>query len=325
MDLKNGKHATPLKASEVEPLYKLIKTRTDSVIQNSENESLDSSKPKHKLWMMLEQKREDDHWKPWKSNSSEETDDDCDDPDRMVLFSDVNNFLFKVDSMQRRFDLVMLFLSLLGLQFRKNLFHCEIYTKFLALGITDWDQVSDQSESNNGLQTRHLEPFTSSYWIPLSNCKNDYIDFIRFIFAKSLELFSGLFLNKLSVLWLEFEILISVRAGDVSKVSLERVKWLRKLAKNLLKISENRSYLDLWELFGIFEWKYGSQEEACRIFDKALTSCSEGAGNQKKGLNPFSHTYRYMYLFQFISIILTYAFYLAYSFSLSSIKQEKLG
>nr|XP_048711760.1 nuclear exosome regulator NRDE2 isoform X4 [Caretta caretta] len=47
-------------------------------------------------------------------------------------------------------------------------------------------------------------------------------------------------------------------------------KKSKKLAKNLLKASENRNNLSLWKLYAYLEWLLGNTEDARKVFDTAL-------------------------------------------------------
>ena len=53
--------------------------------------------PQHESWLRLEESRQLSHWMPWKP-SANETEDDCEDPSRMVVSDDIVDFLFVVRS-----------------------------------------------------------------------------------------------------------------------------------------------------------------------------------------------------------------------------------
>ncbi len=58
---------------------------------------LDTSKPLWQLWIQEEVHREQTHLLPWRPDARKgETEDDCEDPERMVLFDDISSILFKV-------------------------------------------------------------------------------------------------------------------------------------------------------------------------------------------------------------------------------------
>lgn len=67
-------------------------------------------------WLKIERLCQGAHWLPWRPDTTkEETEDDCEDLDRMVLFEDVAPVLFRLRLSASCSRLVTQFLQLLGL------------------------------------------------------------------------------------------------------------------------------------------------------------------------------------------------------------------
>lgn len=64
-------------------------------------------------WLEVECFREHNHWQSWRP-SEEETEDDCEDVDRLVVFDDVMGHLFRLTNEDAMVDLVLTFASTLG-------------------------------------------------------------------------------------------------------------------------------------------------------------------------------------------------------------------
>ena len=64
---------------------------------DDDTQTLDSSTPLWQAWLQEEVHREQTHILPWKPDAGKgETEEDCEDPERMVLFDDISGVLFKV-------------------------------------------------------------------------------------------------------------------------------------------------------------------------------------------------------------------------------------
>jgi hypothetical protein len=66
-------------------------------------------------WAAIEGWRDQHHWEPWRPQlDAGETETDCDDPDRLVVFDDLDGFLFPVVDSETQLELVLRFLEQLG-------------------------------------------------------------------------------------------------------------------------------------------------------------------------------------------------------------------
>lgn len=61
-----------------------------------------------------------------------------------------------------------------------------------------------------------------------------------------------------------------LKTGNKKKLKSQGKKS-KKLAKNLLKVQENRNNLSLWQLYAYLEWLLGNTEDARKVFDMALS------------------------------------------------------
>eukprot|EP00730_Choanoeca_flexa_P001024 TRINITY_DN10447_c0_g1_i1.p1 TRINITY_DN10447_c0_g1~~TRINITY_DN10447_c0_g1_i1.p1 ORF type:complete len:807 (+),score=108.93 TRINITY_DN10447_c0_g1_i1:86-2422(+) len=65
-------------------------------------------------WLQIETFREQTHWQPWRPLGAEETEEDCDDVDRVVLYDDISGLLCRVASERGQVELVLRCLDHIG-------------------------------------------------------------------------------------------------------------------------------------------------------------------------------------------------------------------
>ncbi|KAL6477228.1 hypothetical protein MHYP_G00130630 [Metynnis hypsauchen] len=81
-----------------------------------ECEIRDKTQPKWKVWLDVEASREANHWLPWRPDKTKgQSEEDCEDPDRQVLFDDIGPSLIRVESAGLKLRLLLAFLRFLGL------------------------------------------------------------------------------------------------------------------------------------------------------------------------------------------------------------------
>ena len=72
-------------------------------------------------WIQLETWREQAHWRPWvPDHAAGETDDDCDDPDRVVVLDDVAGHLVVIADERLREELICRFFEFCGVAMRRR-------------------------------------------------------------------------------------------------------------------------------------------------------------------------------------------------------------
>ncbi|PIO13463.1 hypothetical protein AB205_0196730, partial [Aquarana catesbeiana] len=75
----------------------------------------DKSLPRHKIWLDMESLREARHFLPWRADpDKKQTEEDCEDPERQVLFDDLGPSMFRITSPALKFQLMLSFLQFLG-------------------------------------------------------------------------------------------------------------------------------------------------------------------------------------------------------------------
>nr|XP_014341970.1 PREDICTED: protein NRDE2 homolog [Latimeria chalumnae] len=238
----------------------------------------DKSRPKCQIWLELERSREAEQWLPWRPDKTKgQTEEDCEDPERQVLFDDVGQSMFKISSPHLKFQLMTSFLHFLGVPSGGAV---PAPCLFLALDEASLFESGLLSES----------PLTSLDAPPsgvscvgrtgrlgggrqLIGCCMEGEKFIQNVFHQSLPLFLGDEKSHLSLCWLQYEKL-KVRQcllAHKKKKLKSQGKRSRKLAKSLLKESENRNSLALWQEYAHLEWLLGNLDDSRKVFDTAIT------------------------------------------------------
>ncbi|NP_001084971.1 NRDE-2, necessary for RNA interference, domain containing L homeolog [Xenopus laevis] len=249
----------------------------------------DKTCPRYKIWLDIEYSREARHWLPWHPDpTKKQTEDDCEDPERQVLFDDIGPSMFKIDSPQLQFQLLQSFLHFVGVPCGA---HLSLYCFYLFLDETSiFDHVSP------------YERLLTSFEIPLSGIGTvGHLDtisrsrqqighfkegetFIQNIFQSALSLLQGEEKRKLSVWWLRYEISKVVwwlQAKNKKKLKSQG-KRSKRLAKGLLKESSNRNSLALWKEYALLEWLLGNIDDARKVFDTAISLAgSKGLKDQE--------------------------------------------
>ncbi|XP_054828308.1 nuclear exosome regulator NRDE2 isoform X2 [Eublepharis macularius] len=243
-----------------------------------EQEIKDKSLPKWQNWLHIERSREGRHWLPWRPDKTKkQTEEDCEDPERQVVFDDLGSSLIKISSPDLQFQLLCSFLQFLGVPCE-----CQLLPSFLYIAM---------DENNIFGHGQHEQSPLTSFDLPVSGISSighmDAVsqgrkrvghskegeEFIQNFFHRMLPLFSGKEKSKLSIFWLQYEIAKVVqwlKTGNKKKLKSQGKKS-KKLAKNLLKAHENRSNLSLWQLYAYLEWLLGNTEDARKVFDTALS------------------------------------------------------
>ncbi|XP_072424178.1 nuclear exosome regulator NRDE2 [Chiloscyllium punctatum] len=247
-------------------------------------EVTDKTLPKWQLWLHVESSRDSKHCLPWRAGKAKgQTEEDCEDPDRQVLFDDIGSSMFKVSSPELRFQLISSFFQLLGIPTGFSLPPCCLNVVLDDPGLFDCGSADERPLSccpppAAGVSTIGFLPAMSNARQPVSHCPEGE-DFIQTAFHQALPLFAGKERSELALYWLQYE-----KSKVVRSLQLRRKKQLKslgkrskKLAKNLLKEGENRNNLSLWREYAHLEWLLGNVEDSRRVFDTAIAmSVSQG-------------------------------------------------
>ena len=189
--------------------------------------------------------------------SKGQTEEDCEDPERLVVFDDVSPVVYTVP-VNLHFQLLNLFLLLCGVNLAKS--------KVLPMV---GKSLCDNCVFNNGNLPELIDKFDLS---AKGNCEvvseslNNFVIVILDRVIKELEGESKTFLT---LVMIEFQLLMITRGKH--ELSKSKKKELRKVVKNLLKEEHNRSNLVIWSAYVSVERLIGRPGEAESILETALT------------------------------------------------------
>ncbi|KAM6467455.1 nuclear exosome regulator NRDE2 isoform 2-T3 [Liasis olivaceus] len=235
------------------------------------------SVPKWQNWLHIERSREARHWLPWRPEKNKKQSlEDCDDPERQVLFDDLGPSLIRLSSPELQFQLLSSFLQFLGVPCR-----CRLLPSFFYIAM-DKNNFFDNEYNNQGTLTSLDMPLFGVSSIGhmdsmvqgekhVTHAKEGE-QFIQNLFHMMLPLFSGKDKSNLCIFWLQYEIskvTQYLKMGKKKKLKLQGKKS-KKLAKNLLKAPDNRNNISLWQLYAYLEWLLGNVEDARKVFDTSL-------------------------------------------------------
>ncbi|GAB1600197.1 protein NRDE2 homolog isoform X2 [Argonauta hians] len=249
-------------------------------IDDVEEDIISQNKPQWQTWLNIEQLRESVHWLPWRPDTSaEETLEDCEDLDRLVLFDDIAPILIEFTSDNLKLMLLIHSLYILGVYRNEQYF---LLLTFLQKWFISPPILIDISQA----AVLHIN---MSFELLSGNKTRDHLfqKFIDNIFQQAVKVFSGEKQTAITLLWLDHHLcLLRKSASTVDKTSS---KDIHKFAKSLLKENHNRNNLILWNAFARLEWELGRKEEALNVIETVLVMQGtdllqikdpwEGAGN----------------------------------------------
>ncbi len=275
--------------------HELPETSTES------GDTIDKTLPKHKQWLEVEQRRERCYWKP---TTGDDDDDDMGDMDRTVMSTDVLHCLFKLENEAQILDLLLIFLVVIGVPVRKDLFTPSTQEQLLTIGLLPYNVEILANVDPLEMVFHDRADILNPARKPLIESSKKRMLFIEAVFAQSTHLaseHSDTVMNSLSRIWFLFEIIfLHQQRTDVDEKQLKRrIKNLKKFAKSLLKLPGNRSCFALWELYANFEFDFGGREEAFRVFDMVISMCIQQA-DDGQSLRKFSKIFRYPLSYYFL-------------------------
>ncbi|XP_027408522.1 protein NRDE2 homolog isoform X2 [Bos indicus x Bos taurus] len=256
----------------------------DEEPEEEDQEIRDKALPRWQIWLAAERSRDHRHWRPWRPDKArKQTEEDCEDPERQVLFDDLGQSLIRLSSPDLQFQMMAAFLQFLGVPSgfspptpclylamdENSIFDSELYDEkpltFLDLSCSGVSCVG------------RMEPLGGRRWPRGPSREGE--EFIRNVFHLALPLFAGRERSQLCVSWLRYEITKVVWCLHTKnkKRLKSQGKNCKKLAKNLLKEPDNRNSFCLWQQYAHLEWLLGNTEDARKVFDAALgTAGSRG-------------------------------------------------
>ncbi|XP_041351727.1 nuclear exosome regulator NRDE2-like [Gigantopelta aegis] len=249
-----------------------------------EEEIISQQLPKCDTWLRIETLRESFHWLPWRPDvSKNETEEDCEDLDRLVLADDVTPVLFSVVGPDPHFRLMVEFVQFLGLNVRQavlargTLSQSSEYGQFL---MDKLHAVSSDMRMETGIQV-------DSTWIPPPSLHT----FLQQVLKQGSQVVVDSHQQTcLTLLKIHLE---CVRHGTpLRELSKHGCKELRKFVKNVLKEPHCRNNLVIWNAYAKMEWQMGKRKDAVGVLETALGMFSQNcADDQYAGLCSLYQTY----------------------------------
>ncbi|XP_037249686.1 nuclear exosome regulator NRDE2 isoform X1 [Falco biarmicus] len=251
---------------------------------DEDQEIKDKTLPKWHIWLDVEYSREARHWLPWRPDKTKkEMEEDCEDPERQVLFDDLGPSLIQLSNPDLQRQLLYSFLQFLGVPCTSKLFPSNLYIAMDENNI--FESVLSDEKPLTSVEFP-LSGFNSIGHMDTMLRGRHHIghykegeEFIQNVFHVLFLLFSGKEKSNLSICWLQYEISKVVQCLQAKKKKKLKAQGRKskKLAKNLLKAPDNRNHLSLWKLYAYLEWLLGNIDDARKVFDTALcTAGTEG-------------------------------------------------
>ncbi|KAJ8290294.1 hypothetical protein GJAV_G00011040 [Gymnothorax javanicus] len=242
------------------------------------SEVKDKTLPKWRIWLDVEASRESNHWLPWRPDKSKgQTEEDCEDPDRQVLFDDIGPSMIRLSTPDLKFRLICSILEFLGLP-GEQCHHGQSWSSMLDHNCL----LEEAPEAEHLLTSGHILNVGVSpvghmttlggggaRWTGL--CKLGE-EFVQRLLQQIMPLCTPRERALLSLYQIQYErlkVLNCVQSRNKKRLRSQG-KRSKKLAKRLLKEEESRGDLALWREYAHLEWLLGNVEEARKVFDTAM-------------------------------------------------------
>lgn len=264
--------------------------------------SLIAGFPLREAWLVLEQRREREGGHPWRPGP-EETEDDCTDPDRLVVFDDISAGLFSVTDQNLRLRLLLSFLHFLGAPLPSSPATPPLpRLSFTCLESPSEVYASPSSIMRNLLSASPLRSLPTTHQLlgtghgydllgdgslvqlttcpsPLSEQDPAAVNFITNVCNQLLLLLPNV---SIAQVWIHHELSLLPKALKLSaplkptKTLKSRFKALQKLIRGLLRLEPFRNDLSLWNCCALTENLVGNLDEAVRLYESVLSQYKPG-------------------------------------------------
>ena len=237
--------------------------------ETTEQQLLATASDRALAWISLERSRESRHWLPWRPNYDvgESSVEDCEDPERVIVFDDLSGALFTVEPIQDRFHLLCRFLdffgkylSVSGLE-EANFCFMEEQSADFSLW---WkaDEAFHDADSLSAFDAVHL----------VQSELERLCTFVENVYIQTIGMFEGDLRTALTLRYMHFKTttLLSQNNSADRRKRKHAEKELRQFFKSLLKQEHNRSNLAVWEQYARFEWEIGNYDDSRKVFETAL-------------------------------------------------------
>uniref|UniRef100_A0A3Q2PZY5 NRDE-2, necessary for RNA interference, domain containing n=1 Tax=Fundulus heteroclitus TaxID=8078 RepID=A0A3Q2PZY5_FUNHE len=246
--------------------------------EEDEEEVKDRSQPRGAVWLEVESSREAAHWLPWRPDKAKgQSEEDCEDPDRQVLFDDIGPSLICLSSPELQLRFLLSFLSFLGFPVDFVLsaapYQPSMFLENLSL-LTQGAEVQRPLTSFNLPETGinsvgHMTTLQGTRkWLGLGKQGEK---FLGNVFSTLQPVLPPPHRAVLSLSWILYEklkVLRCLHSGNKKRLRVQG-KRSKRVAKRLLKEPENRSSLVLWREYAHLEWLLSNLDEARKVFSTA--------------------------------------------------------
>ncbi|KAL7381030.1 hypothetical protein ABVT39_027522 [Epinephelus coioides] len=246
--------------------------------EEDEEEVKDRSQPRWTVWLDVETSREAAHWLPWRPDKAKgQSEEDCEDPDRQVLFDDIGPSLICLSTPELRLCLLLHFFSFLGLPVDSVLSAAPCQ---LGLLLENLSLLTQGNELRHPLTSHDLpESGVNSvgHMTTLQGTRKcvglgkQGERFVTNVISMVQAVLPVHHRAALSLSWMQYEKLKVWRClrGSNKKRLRSQGKRSKRVAKQLLKEPDNRSSLVLWREYAHLEWMLGNLDEARKVFSTA--------------------------------------------------------
>ncbi|XP_056152067.1 nuclear exosome regulator NRDE2 [Lampris incognitus] len=246
--------------------------------EEEEEEVKDRSLPRWRIWLDVEFSREAAHWLPWRPDKAKgQSEEDCEDPDRQVLFDDIGPSLICLSSPDHRLRLLLAFLSFLGLPIDSVLSGTPCQPSLLLEELSLLTQGNDPQRPLTSFDlpdpgvssVGHMTTLQGSRkWAGLGKQGEGFVTNVFHMLHPVLPTNHRAIL---SLSWMRYEklkVLRCLSSGSKKRLRLQG-KSSKRVAKRLLKEPDNRSSLELWQEYAHLEWLLGNLDDARKVFSTA--------------------------------------------------------
>ncbi len=230
------------------------------------------------MWKKLESSRTLRHWLPWRPDvRNGQTEEDCEDPERLVLFDDLSPVLFRIEEESNKLQLVLNYLELIG--FPSFLEPSFPFDSELSILMQQFELENICDINCNQTLTSQIDPKGCCAKTNVGEDSSKYL-VMEGCLKQALNKFTGDSKTKLTVLLIKLK-LTQLKSGEVEwkkdkKLWKQMSKELKKWVKEILKSEENRNNLKIWQAYSSIETHLGNINDGLGIFDTAVSmNCPE--------------------------------------------------
>ncbi|MEQ2254080.1 hypothetical protein ILYODFUR_000074 [Ilyodon furcidens] len=248
--------------------------------EEDEEEVKDRTQPRGTVWLDVESSREAAHWLPWRPDKAKgQSEEDCEDPDRQVLFDDIGPSLICLSSAELQLRFLLSFLSFLGFPVDFLLSAAPYQPSLLLENLSLLAQGTELHRPLTSFNLPVLETGINSVghmttlqgtrkWSGLGKQGEK---FLTNVFSMLQPVLPPPHRAVLSLSWILYEKLkvLHILRSSNKKCLRSQGKSSKRVAKRLLKEPENRSSLVLWREYAHLEWMLSNLDEARKVFSTA--------------------------------------------------------